>query len=512
MLDQDIFSVARLPSSDDKVDLAEAGHTLCSLIGWAEGQLRKDIFGAETTLALRRGSPDQIARAAADAASVAIDRLGPDCVDPLPCGGMTQIATYASTMMIFSSVDVIRAAGYMTRAVICARLVIRYGQEQFGLMDDEKYKEYNRTIAHFRAGARRNFMTLIREFDNPADELFAFYIKTRYLKRLEPAEETPRRKAMSHKGGARSALADLVDDELRPYAVDQAVKLKPAAQPIPLAPAVATPVPPPRKKIEHPGYEHLVHAQPHAGRTAGVADAMRQQMPWARGLIRAIGPELRMRAEFGLRPTLLVGPPGSGKSAAARIIAEAAGVHFEAVNAAGMSDNRDFSGTASGYRGAHPSRPVDAIARSKSCNPIILIDEIEKESEGRNNGKIAETLITMMEPETGRKYYDDCLRCTIDLSHITWILTANSVKGIPWPLLSRLRIVQVDRPGLQYADQVIETMRVQVAQQMGGYRADLSPELLDRLRRGFWRGADIRRVRAAIMAAAEIEIEAAVIH
>jgi ATP-dependent Lon protease len=88
----------------------------------------------------------------------------------------------------------------------------------------------------------------------------------------------------------------------------------------------------------------------------------------------------------------------------------------------------------------------------------------------------------------------------LDVSHTSFLLTANTIETISAPLLSRLTIVRVDGPEPDHFDAVLMGMRSDVAahlqcrpEQLPG----LEPELVARLREAFVRGASLRRVRAA---------------
>lgn len=56
-------------------------------------------------------------------------------------------------------------------------------------------------------------------------------------------------------------------------------------------------------------------------------------------------------------------------------------------------------------------------------------------------------LYTLLERRSARSFTDLSIRdFAIDASHINWIATANSVNGIPSPLLSRLTVLHVHAP------------------------------------------------------------------
>src|SRR5690606_31841816 len=99
--------------------------------------------------------------------------------------------------------------------------------------------------------------------------------------------------------------------------------------------------------------------------------------------------------------------------------------------------------------------PILTIARCKTANPIIVVDEIDKTTPGGHNGDIHWTLLTLLEQQTAAVFFDECLLTNCNLSQISWILTANDVHSLPRPLLSRLRVIRVGRPAAEHFDRLL---------------------------------------------------------
>ena len=140
-----------------------------------------------------------------------------------------------------------------------------------------------------------------------------------------------------------------------------------------------------------------------------------------------------------LRPLLLVGPPGVGKTWFARRLAQALDLPFASLNLGGATDNRCLQGTARGWSATTPAWPIAEMARLSAPNPVFFLDEIEKAGGQRDtNGRVHDTLLAMIEPESAATWFDECLRTAADLRNAVWIMAANETRGIPAPLLSRL--------------------------------------------------------------------------
>ena len=83
-------------------------------------------------------------------------------------------------------------------------------------------------------------------------------------------------------------------------------------------------------------------------------------------------------AGLKLRPTLLVGGAGLGKTHLVRRIAELSKLPVVHIDGGAGSEGFPIAGLARGWGGAECGRPLKTMISSKICNPIIVIDEIDK--------------------------------------------------------------------------------------------------------------------------------------
>ncbi|HYZ33057.1 MAG TPA: AAA family ATPase, partial [Crenalkalicoccus sp.] len=214
-----------------------------------------------------------------------------------------------------------------------------------------------------------------------------------------------------------------------------------------------------------------------------------------------------------LRPMLLVGPPGVGKTWFARRVAHALDLPFAALNLGGATDNRCLQGTARGWSAATPAWPVAEMARLGAPNPVLFLDEADKAGGQREtNGRVHDTLLAMIEPESAAAWFDECLRTTADLRHAVWIMAANETRGIPATLLSRLSVHEVAPPPASAFDGVLAGLLSGIAEDLGCLASDLpelEPEAREALRRSFARHRNLRRLRAALEACLGFAAEAA---
>ena len=139
----------------------------------------------------------------------------------------------------------------------------------------------------------------------------------------------------------------------------------------------------------------------------------------------------------------LVGPPGVGKTSFAYSIAEAINRNFAKISLAGISDEAEILGHRKTYIGASPGRIINALKKSGSINPVILIDEIDKLSKDYK-GNPASALLSVLDPEQNKFFSDNYIEEEIDLSKVMFIATANYIEEIPNVLKDRLEIINID--------------------------------------------------------------------
>ncbi|WP_048709627.1 AAA family ATPase [Microvirga massiliensis] len=223
------------------------------------------------------------------------------------------------------------------------------------------------------------------------------------------------------------------------------------------------------------------------------------EFPYAEEVIDRILLEVPARASIQLRPTILVGAPGSGKSRFARRLLTALGLPHDVVPCGGVSDGV-FAGTARRWSTGEPSLPVALITRHKVAGPGAVLDEIEKVGTSRHNGQVHDAMLAFLERETACRYHDPYVQAPCDISHITWLMTANELEGVSAPLRDRCRVLRFPGPGHEHLPVLVRQIMTDILAEQGLDERWMSP--LDEIEMNAlaeaWPGGSLRVLRRMI--------------
>lgn len=241
---------------------------------------------------------------------------------------------------------------------------------------------------------------------------------------------------------------------------------------------------------------------------------LHEQMPWVSKVSAHVMHRARAQARsgrpFDLPPLLLVLPSGLGKSTIGPRFAEGFGLPFATVDV-GSSGGGIFAlaGAERGWSSAHPGLVIRTILEQQIANLLIVVDEIDKAAteasttRGRALSGAQEVLLAMIEPETAKRWKCPYFSVEIDLRHVSWILTANSIEGIGPALLSRCTVIRIDGIGSAQVPEIARALA-------GGRLPEEITEFIGReiSQRARTRRVDLRVILRAIQKAEEVVSDA----
>lgn len=229
-----------------------------------------------------------------------------------------------------------------------------------------------------------------------------------------------------------------------------------------------------------------------------------EKYPWMREANVSFLNDARRDGPFRVRPMILAGNPGSGKTSWAKDLSRISGAPFIRVDLSASGGGLfELQGQEHGWAGSQPGQVVRGIADSLCVNPVIVVEEVDMgggwtATGGRNLPGACAALMSMIEPETAKAWKCPSSGAIFDLRGISWILTSNHPDRIPAPLLDRCQVVNV--PDL--SEEEIDAAAWRAAEEKIPGAGDT---VVEAIREGRRYGAKVRTLRGVRKAVEALE-------
>ncbi len=152
----------------------------------------------------------------------------------------------------------------------------------------------------------------------------------------------------------------------------------------------------------------------------------------------------------------LVGAHGTGKASLARAIAHALGKEFIRISAGGISDASEIKGNPRTFLGAMPGRIIRTLKDAGSCDPVILIEDIDYFNLD-NDSSVNMALLDVIDNRRNNRFLDNYIGVPFDLSRIFFICAVRSYEEIPEQFIERMEILEF--PGYIEREKIVIAKR-----------------------------------------------------
>ncbi len=209
-------------------------------------------------------------------------------------------------------------------------------------------------------------------------------------------------------------------------------------------------------------------------------DALKEKFPNFKDVIDYYSGAMYIFEQTGTppAPVLLLGSPGLGKTHFANEIAKVVGSMMTVIPVSSLTAGWIISGAAAQWKDAQMGKIATALLNGTTMSPVIVLDEIDKKSEGNYDPLGA--LYPLLEYQTAKEFVDEFLEFPLDASNVIWVATANNLNTLPEPILDRFVVFDVFKLSQEETIKVAQNIFNELT--MGLTPKALSTEILDILK------------------------------
>ncbi len=213
---------------------------------------------------------------------------------------------------------------------------------------------------------------------------------------------------------------------------------------------------------------------------------------------------LKLKGDMKSPILCFIGPPGIGKTSLGKSIAAAINRKYIRVSLGGLHDESEIRGHRKTYIGAMPGRIIQSIRKTKTSNPVMILDEIDKVGSD-HRGDPSSALLEVLDPEQNNTFYDNYLELEYDLSKVLFIATANNINNIQPALRDRLEIIDLSGYAIEEKIEIAKQHLIPKQKEMHGLKEanfKIGEAVLERIISDYTRESGVReldRLLASVM-------------
>jgi len=224
-----------------------------------------------------------------------------------------------------------------------------------------------------------------------------------------------------------------------------------------------------RERLIHKGPDRRI-AKPEGWR--GAVDRLETALPHFREPIRLLRNSLGLadatQRPVRVPPMLLLGPPGVGKTHFTHRVAELLGAPHASVAFDQPTAGSTLRGSDAYWANSSTGLLFNLICMGDCANPVVLLDELDKSFSAGSKNEIdpLAQLHSALEPETSQATVDISVDIEFDASQVTYIATANSLRGVSMAILSRVEVFQIEPPDVSESVEIARAIVTKVLTRM----------------------------------------------
>jgi hypothetical protein len=213
----------------------------------------------------------------------------------------------------------------------------------------------------------------------------------------------------------------------------------------------------------------------------------------------------KLTGKTRIQPILLLGDPGVGKTYFAKEFAQLLNTGYTFIDMGSLTSNWILSGNNGSWKNAKQGKILEAIMKSKTVNPILLMDELDKARGGEWDPTMV--LYQLLEEINAKEFTDEFIDFSFDASGLIYIACANSLNTIAPPLLSRFKVFNINKPNNSQITSVLYNIYNEAIKNTHIFNETLDDDVLAKLKKYSLRGAKAAIEDAISSVLLEIKLE-----